>query len=197
MARPVSVFVRELSAEEAQRLRRISRQSKVFALRQRAQVVLASDARSSAGEIARVLRTDENQVRRVIREFNEDGMASLRPPMGGGRPRKIDDAAREEIRAVALARPRDFGEPGTRWSLTTLRRYLVRKRVVTLDLQGAPAAHFGVDGDHGPAHTDVEVEQRSAVRSRRRAGCSPRTRVRRPERWTASSSPSMSAARSR
>jgi transposase len=78
-----------------------------------------------------VLQTDENQVRRVIGEFNTDGMASLRPPTGGGRPRKIDDAAREEIRAVALARPRDLGEPGTRWSLTTLRRYLVRLRIVS------------------------------------------------------------------
>ena len=38
---------------------------------------------------------------------------------------------REEIRAIALARPRDVGEPGTRWSLTTLRRYLIRSRVVT------------------------------------------------------------------
>jgi predicted ArsR family transcriptional regulator len=86
------VFVRELSPQEAARLRRVSRQSKVFALRQRAQIVLASDARSSAAEIARVLQTDENQVRRVIREFNADGMASLRPPMGDGRPRRIDDA---------------------------------------------------------------------------------------------------------
>ena len=127
--RPASVFVRDLS-EEAQKLRRISRQSKVFALRQRAQILLASDSGSSAPEIARVLQTDENQVRRVIGEFNADGMASLRPRIGGGRPRKIDDAAREQIRAIALARPRDLGEPGTRWSLTTLRRYLVRKRVV-------------------------------------------------------------------
>jgi len=131
VARPASVFVRELLAEEAQRLRRISRQSKVFALRQRAQVVLASDARSTAPEIARVLQTDENQVRRVIAEFNADGMASLRPRIGGGRPRRIDDAARERIRSIALARPRDLGEPGTRWSLTTLRRYLVRERVVS------------------------------------------------------------------
>ena len=82
VARPASVFVRELSPEEAQKLRRISRQSKVFALRQRAQIVLASDARSSAVEIARVLQTDENQVRRVIAEFNADGMASLRPRIG-------------------------------------------------------------------------------------------------------------------
>jgi len=125
------VFVRELSPEEAQKLRRVSRQSKVFALRQRAQIVLASDAGSSAPEIARVLQTDENQVRRVIAEFNADGLGSLRPPTGGGRPRRIDDAAREKIRAVALARPRDLGEPGTRWSLTTLRRYLVRQRIVS------------------------------------------------------------------
>lgn len=131
MGRPASVFVRAVSPEEAQKLRRISRQSKVFALRQRAQIVLASDARSSAPEIARVLQTDENQVRRVIAEFNADGMASLRPRMGGGRPRRIDDAARQEIRRIALARPRDLGEPGTRWSLATLRRYLVRRRVVS------------------------------------------------------------------
>lgn len=130
MARPASVFVRALSEEEAVRLRRISRTSKVFALRQRAQILLASDARSSAAEIARVLQSDENQVRRVIREFNELGMASLRPPSGDGRPRRIDGDAREAIRAVALARPRDLGEPGTRWSLTTLRRYLVRHHVV-------------------------------------------------------------------
>jgi len=131
VARPASVFVRDLTPDEAVKLRRISRQSKVFALRQRAQILLASDAGSAAPEIARVLQTDENQVRRVIRDFNADGMTSLRPPMGDGRPRRIDDAARDEIRAVALARPRDLGEPGTRWSLSTLRRYLVRKRVVT------------------------------------------------------------------
>jgi hypothetical protein len=58
----------------------------VFALRQRAQIVLASDARSAAPEIARGLQTDENQVRRVITEFNADGMVSLRARIGGGRP---------------------------------------------------------------------------------------------------------------
>ena len=89
MARPASVFVRALSAEEALKLRRISRQSKVFALRQRAQIVLASDARSSAVEIARVLQTDENQVRRVIAEFNADwdGVAA---PSGRGRTPEAD-----------------------------------------------------------------------------------------------------------
>jgi transposase len=124
------VYVRELSAEEAARLRRISRQSKVFALRQRAQILLASDSQVAAPQIAQVLQTDENQVRRVIAEFNADGMDSLRPPTGGGHPRRIDDHTRETIRAIALARPCDLGEPATRWSLSRLRRYLVRHRVV-------------------------------------------------------------------
>lgn len=132
MGRPASVFVRALTPEEGVKLRQVSRRSKVFALRQRAQILLASDSGSPAAEIARVLQTDENQVRRVIRDFNDDGVASLRPPMGGGRPRRIDDATREEIRSIALARPRDLGEPGTRWSLTTLRRYLFRAGIVTI-----------------------------------------------------------------
>ena len=130
MARPASVFVRDLSPDEGERLRRMSRQSKVFAIRQRAQILLASATACAAPQIAQVLQTDENQVRRVIAEFNADGMESLRPPTGGGRKRRIDDTAREKIRAVALARPRDLGEPGTRWSLATLRRYLVRKKIV-------------------------------------------------------------------
>lgn len=85
VARPSSVFVRELSPDEGVTLRRLSRQSKVFAVRQRAQIVLASATACSASQIAQVLQTDENQVRRVIREFNADGMASLRPLIGGGR----------------------------------------------------------------------------------------------------------------
>ena len=104
MARPPSVFVRNLSPDEAARLRQMSRRSKVFALRQRAQIILASDSGVAAAQIARVLQTDENQVRRVIAEFNADGMDSLRPPTGGGHPRRIDDATRERIRDVAISK---------------------------------------------------------------------------------------------
>jgi hypothetical protein len=43
-----------------------------------------------------------------------------------------DEPTRERIRAIALARPGDLGEPGTRWSLTTLRRYLARHWVVSI-----------------------------------------------------------------
>jgi transposase len=130
MARPPSVFVRDLEPDEGRRIRDLSRKGKTFAQRQRAQIVLASASHISARQIAEVVRSDENQVRRVIREFNADGMASLHPRTGGGRPRKIDDATRARIVVIALAHPQDLGEAETHWSLRRLRRYLVRARVV-------------------------------------------------------------------
>jgi transposase len=128
MARPPSVFVRELSAEEGQRLRTLSRRHKQFPIRQRAQILLASATGMAAPQIAQALITDENQVRRVIREFSEDGMASLRPRIGDGQPRRSVESA--VIVDTALARPGDLGEPGTRWTLRRLRRFLVRSKVV-------------------------------------------------------------------
>ena len=170
MARPPSVFVRDLSPEEATRLRRISRQSKVFALRQRAQILLASDSQVAAPEIARVLQTDENQVRRVIAEFNTDGMDSLRPPTGGGHPRRIDNDTREAIRAIALARPCDLGEPGTRWSLSAPAPLPDPPSGAALDLQGAPAPPIEQDGHHRPADPHLEVVQRPALRTEEAVG---------------------------
>src|SRR5207244_13532756 len=78
----------------------------------------------SAPQIARMLLTDESQVRKVIHDFNLHGFESLRPRFGGGRPRRIstDDEAR--IVAVAGVRPDTLGVPYTRWSLAKLSRYL-------------------------------------------------------------------------
>lgn len=129
--RQPSVFVRELQPQEGAQLRRISRTASQFARRQRAQILLASATGMSAPQIAVVVGTDENQVRRVIHEFNTLGWESLRPFVGaGGRPRVIDQPTRDRVVAIALACPRNYGVPLNRWSLRRLRRYLVRRRIV-------------------------------------------------------------------
>jgi transposase len=71
----------------------------------------------SAPEIAAMWMTDESHVRKVIHEFNERGLDSLRPNYRGGRPRRIDRDDRRRIVAVAGARPDSQGVPLTRWSL--------------------------------------------------------------------------------
>ena len=122
--RPAEVFVRELAPFEGQRLKRLSKQSKLASTRQRALVLLASNTLMSAPEIARMLLTDESHVRKVIHEFNLQGFESLRPRFGGGRPRRIQIDDELRIVAVAGARPDTLGVPYTRWSLAKLSRYL-------------------------------------------------------------------------
>jgi transposase len=122
--RPPEVFVRELRPDEGQRLKRLSRRSKVASTRERAIILLASNTLMSAPAIARMLLTDESHVRKVIHEFNQHGWDSLRPRFRGGRPRRILTDEEQRIVAVAGARPDTFGVPFTRWSLPKLSRYL-------------------------------------------------------------------------
>jgi transposase len=124
LMRPPEVFVRELAPAEGQRLKRLSRQSRLASTRQRAMILLASNTLMSAPEIARMLLTDESQVRRVIHDFNRAGFDSLRPRFRGGRPRRISIDDEAKIVAVAGARPDTLGVPFTRWSLAKLAVYL-------------------------------------------------------------------------
>jgi transposase len=68
-------------------------------------------------EVAEMWRTDPSWVRKVIHEFNERGMDSLRPRYRGGRPRRITTDQRQRIVSVAGARPDTHGIPLTRRSL--------------------------------------------------------------------------------
>lgn len=128
--RPPEVFVRSLAHGEAVRLKRMSKQAKHQSTRQRAAILLASNTRMSAPEIAAMWMTDESHVRKVIHEFNERGLDSLRPNYRGGRPRRIDRDDRRRIVAVAGARPDSQGVPLTRWSLPRLSLYLAGEGIV-------------------------------------------------------------------
>jgi transposase len=128
--RQPSVFVRELQPQEGARLKRISRAAKQFARRQRALIPLASASGMGPPQIARLVQSDESQVRRVIHEFNTLGFEALRPRLGGGRPRRVSTTTADRIVAIALACPRNYGVPLNRWSLRRLRGYLLPRRVV-------------------------------------------------------------------
>ena len=59
----------------------------------------------SAPQIAEMWRTDPSWVRNVSLAFNERRMDSLRPRYRGRRPRRITTDHRQQIIAVAGARP--------------------------------------------------------------------------------------------
>ncbi|MGA2007147.1 MAG: IS630 family transposase [Solirubrobacteraceae bacterium] len=136
--RPPEVFVRPLSHEEALRLKRLVKRSKHASTRERASIVLGSNAGNSAASIAASWLTDDNHVRKVIHEFNERGFDSLRPNYRGGRPRRIGCDQRQRIVSVAGARPDTQGVPLTRWSLPRLAAHLAEERIVAIS-----PAHLG------------------------------------------------------
>ncbi len=130
--RPPEVFVRPLLHEEAVRLKRLSKRAKHQCTRQRAAALLASNVKMSASQIAQMWRTDPSWVRKVIHEFNDRGMDSLRPRYGGGRPRRITTDQRKRIVSVAGARPDHQGVALTRWSLPRLSVYLAQEGIVEI-----------------------------------------------------------------
>ena len=107
--RPPEVFVRPLAHGEAVTLKRRAKRAEHFSTRQRASILLASNAGMSAPAIAHTGQTDESHVRKVIHECNERGLDSLDPDYRGGRPRRIAAARRKRIVAVAGARPDTLG----------------------------------------------------------------------------------------
>lgn len=136
--RPAEVFVRPLAYEEAVRLKRMAKRAKHQSTRQRAAMLLGSNAGLTAPQIASSWLTDPSFVRRVIHEFNERGFASLDPDYRGGRPRRITVKDRKQIVAVAGARPDRQEVPLTRWSLPRLAAHLAEHGPVIVS-----PAHLG------------------------------------------------------
>ncbi len=83
MARQPEVFVRSFEPEEARRLVRITRTTRVRIRLRRAGIVLASFQGRSAGGGGRNVRASARYAREVIHAFNESGFAALDPNGAG------------------------------------------------------------------------------------------------------------------
>lgn len=125
------VRVREISAEEGNRLLRIVRRDSGSVVTwRRAQIVLLSAQGMPVPRIAEVTFTSPDRVRDVIHNFDADGFDSLYPRYRGGRPPTFDAEQRTQIKRIALSRPTDHGLPFSTWSLPKLAEFLVAEGVV-------------------------------------------------------------------
>ena len=89
------------TAAELETLETLYRTTREVRLRTRAQIVLlAGEQRLTAPAIARIVREDEQTVRRWLARWLAEGIAGLQDrPMPGG-PSKITDAYRQRLLAV-------------------------------------------------------------------------------------------------
>lgn len=75
-------------------------------------MILLSTQGRDAATIAEVTFTSMGRVRDVIRNFNDDGFASLCPKYAGGRPRTFTLPERREIEALRARAAVQRLEPG-------------------------------------------------------------------------------------
>ena len=137
------VFVRPISDAEGRELQRLARRSRDAVVAGRAAVVLCSAQGMSVPEITGTVFFDAGDIRAVLKDFNERGLAAFKPGRSPGRPRQIDQRTRERIVAVALSRPDDLGLPFTHWSLPKLRDHLTVSGVAVL-ARAAPVGPSGI-----------------------------------------------------
>jgi transposase len=167
MRRPLEIPVP--SPEELATLDTLYRTTREARLRTRAQIVLlAGEQRLAAPAIARIVREDEQTVRRWLKRWLAEGVAGLRDrPMPGG-PAKITDAYRERLLAAVRRRPRGLGRPYSLWTLQRLADYLAELTGIRLSYETVRVAlKAGGIVLSRPQHTVTSPDPEYQVKKRR------------------------------
>jgi len=167
MRRPLEIP--ELTAAEAEALDTLYRTTREVRLRTRAQIVLlAGEQRLAAPAIARIVREDEQTVRRWLKRWLAEGVAGLRDrPMPGG-PAKLTDAYREQLLAAVRQRPRSLGQPYSLWTLQRLADYLAELTGLRLSYETVRVAlKAGGIALSRPQHTVTSPDPEYQVKKRR------------------------------
>ena len=159
----------ELTAAEAEALDTLYRTTREVRLRTRAQIVLlAGEQRLTAPAIARMVREDEQTVRRWLKRWLAEGIAGLQDrPMPGG-PAKITDAYRAQLLAAVRQRPRSLGQPYSLWTLQRLADHLAELTGLRLSYETVRVAlKAGGVALSRPQHTVTSPDPEYRVKKRR------------------------------
>ena len=124
----MSLYVRSLTKEEELELSNIARNGADVKFSRRAQVILASNAKTPVAQIAKVLGYSNLQVRRILHSFSKEGIDGIRPDYQGGRPPTFNERQRRVVVELAECRPKDLGYPLSGWSLSQIQLVLIKEK---------------------------------------------------------------------
>jgi transposase len=128
MARPLTV--RPPTAQQLRRIHRCLETPLQPWQRRRAEALLLLAAGHRATFIAGLLDVHVNTVYADLQAFARLGLRCLQPTRRRGAPPRLTLAQFKAIWRLAERSPLALGLPFARWSLTKLRAYLIRKRLV-------------------------------------------------------------------
>ncbi len=124
------IYVRELTAEEGNKLKKYLRNGNNSVTINRSHMILASAQGMRVPEISKRYHYSKRWIREIIHQFNDKGLEAIFPHYAGGRPPTFTEEQKSRIIDVALSRPQDLGLPFTQWSLSKLQEYVVKTGIV-------------------------------------------------------------------
>lgn len=131
MGRKASIFVRELTENEKQKLTSIKRKRNIdYSLRQRADIILLSSEGCEIKLIALRVGLDQSNVNMWVKRFNEGGIDALGDIPKPGRAKEITKDIELKIAAIALSDPKDLRKPFTSWTVETIRQEVINSGVI-------------------------------------------------------------------
>lgn len=125
------IYVRSVQDDERTELKRMTRQE-VGRVARRAQIILLSADRRAVPEIARIFDLSRATVRFWIERFNAAGPAGLYDEPRSGRPRKVTERVKRELRDLLRDDPAHAGHLATCWTVAMLILAVMRRLSLTL-----------------------------------------------------------------
>lgn len=122
------VRIAPLTAAQLEELDVLYRSTRNVRLLARVQMVLlAVEQQLTAPEIAAIVRTSEDTVRRWLKRYQSEGIEGLRDVPRPGAPQKVTSAYVEQVLAAVRQRPRCLDLPFSVWTLHRLADYLAEQ----------------------------------------------------------------------
>lgn len=127
---PRSLAIRAPTAREIRQLHLRLTEERAPRVRRRAEAILLHAAGMPATDIAAALGVHPYTIYADLHAFARSGLRALEQFRPAGAPARLQPAERAAILALAARAPSELGLPYGRWTLATLRTYLLRHRLV-------------------------------------------------------------------
>lgn len=163
------VRISDLTPAQLAELDALYRTTRMVRLRTRVQMVLlATEQHLTAPEIAVIVRTSEDTVRRWLKRYRSEGTAGLHDVPRPGAPRKVTAAYVEQLLAAVRRRPRSLGLPFSLWTLRRLADYLAEETGIRVEYETV-RLHLKAAGivRSRPQHTITSPDPEDALKKRR------------------------------
>ena len=163
------IRVPDLTPKQLAELEELYRSTRNVRLRTRAQMVLLAAERGlTAAQIAEIVRSSEETVRRWLKRYLAEGVEGLSDAPQPGAPRKVTEEYCERLVQAVRRRPRSLGLPFSLWTLRRLADYMAEQTGIRVEYETV-RVHLKAAGIvlSRPQHTITSPDPEYALKKRR------------------------------